>query len=317
LRDTRAPTGDGWAHEIQYDGYRMAVRIANGKARLLARRGVDWTKRYSGIAAALEKLPAKSAYLDGELCALNADGSTSFNALHGKRSARLAFFVFDLLFLDGEDLQKKPLRERKQRLRKLLLDAPNNLCLVDYFVGEGPRVFTGASQHGAEGIVSKRLDAPYEPGKRSWLKVRCYIAEEFVIVGFTGRSAVGQLLLGYYAEGGRLHYAGRVGTGMTRGERERLAELLQSLIVKTMPVVRQPLPSRFDFGQPLDLETVQWVRPKLVAHERSLAWTADGLLRHAAYLGLRKDQTPREIVRAAPRSSEARAWLKPSRLLRH
>jgi DNA ligase D-like protein (predicted ligase) len=300
----KPPEGDEWAHEIKLDGYRIHVRIAGERAQLLTRTGLDWTNRYDAIASAIARTPIRSAYIDGELCALRPDGVPSFAALQAatdkRESERLTYFAFDLLFLDGENLRDLPLRERKRRLNDLLEDPPPQIRYTDHIIGNGGRVYAAACSNRAEGIVSKRLDALYKSGDRGlWRKVRCVNDEEFVIVGFTNpqgsRRYLGALLLGYYNEDGRLIFAGRAGTGMDGAELKRLSAKLKPLEIDTMPVDVPP-PRQSRFGSPLKLSDVHWVRPKLVAQVRYLTWTADGLLRQVVYLGLREDKPARQVL---------------------
>jgi bifunctional non-homologous end joining protein LigD len=221
------PSGPGWAHEIKYDGYRLHVRIANRQARLLTRTGLDWTAKYDVMAKTLAGLSTKAAYIDGELCALRRDGIPSFAALQAatdsRRSSELVYFAFDLLHLDGGDLMALPLRERKHHLQRLLANAPACIRYGEHMVMEGKPFWEAACRLGTEGVVSKRLDAPYVPNNRGlWRKAKCLHREEFVIVGFTdpegSRLYLGALLLAYYTDGGKLVYAGRAGTGMSEAE---------------------------------------------------------------------------------------------------
>jgi bifunctional non-homologous end joining protein LigD len=233
---TKVPAGDEWLHETKYDGYRMHARIAGGKAALLTRSGLDWTAKYPRIAEALGALKCRQAYLDGELCALRPDGTTSFAAPqgHGDTPAVLIYFAFDLLHLDGEDLERQPLLERKSRLEKLLQKAPAEIRFSSHILGNGPRMFEEAAKLGLEGIVSKPVDRPYMPGNRGvWVKTKYLNRQEFVIVGWTdpegSRSSIGSLLLGYYTDDGKLTYAGRAGTGMTDDELHALVKRLRPL----------------------------------------------------------------------------------------
>jgi ATP-dependent DNA ligase len=186
--------------------------------------------------------------LDGELCGVLPDGRTAFNIVQNaadrSSSGSLAFFLFDLLFLDGEDLRPLPLVERKERLKALLADAPSCLQYTDHQIGRGPAFHRLACEHGLEGIVSKRVNAPYEPGRRVWLKVKCLNREEFIVVGWSDpegtRHRLGSLLLGYYTPDGKLIYAGRAGTGMTDKELERLWRKLQPLALDKMPLAEVP-----------------------------------------------------------------------------
>jgi bifunctional non-homologous end joining protein LigD len=217
---TETPDGDRWAHELKFDGYRMHARIDRGRVQLItARSGLDWTSKYPATAEALKRLPVSRAYLDGELCAVRPDGTTSFSlmqaATDGGSAAGLVYYVFDLLHLDREDLLLQPLLERKARLAEIMKGAATTLQFSNHVIGKGPAFFRQACKLGAEGIMSKRTDAPYRPADRggAWLKTKCLNREEFIVVGWTDpegtRPHLGALLLAYYAPGGRLVYAGR------------------------------------------------------------------------------------------------------------
>jgi ATP-dependent DNA ligase len=275
-----APAGPGWLHEIKYDGYRLHARVTGGKAQLLTRTGLDWSKQYRFTVEALQSLPMKSAYLDGELCALGPDGVPTFSRLQAamdeRRTDALVFMAFDLLFLDGEDIARLPLLKRKERLRSLFV----------------------------EGVVSKRVDQPYAPSNRGlWFKSKCLNREEFVVVGWTdpagSRSYFGALLLGYYTEDGRLHYAGRAGTGFNESELARMAGVLKPLEMRRMPLDKPP-PRENRFGSPLELSRVHWVQPEVVVEVTYLTWTEGGLLRAVSYQGQREDKTARQVVRSIP-----------------
>src|SRR5215470_16467563 len=217
-----APEGDQWLHEIKYDGYRMHARLDRGAVKLLTRTGLDWTHKYPAIAEAVASLPARQAYLDGELCGVGADGIASFNivqlASDRGNAAALVFFLFDLLHLDGEDLRLRPLIERKERLSTLLANTAPSLHFSDHVVGQGPAFYDKACAMHVEGIVSKRTDAPYTPGNRGlWRKVKYLNRAEFVVVGWSEpegrRPYLGALLLAYYDANAKLIYAGRAGSG--------------------------------------------------------------------------------------------------------
>jgi DNA ligase D-like protein (predicted ligase) len=301
-----APEGPGWLHEIKLDGYRMHARIDAGSVKIFTRRGNDWTDKYPTIAKALASLPTKSAYLDGELCGVLPDGRTAFNLIqnaleHG--DASLVYFVFALLFLDGEDLTALPLVDRKTRLEAFLVGAPDNIRYSDHQIDHGPEFHKIACQHGLEGIVSKRVDGKYEPDRRSWLKVKCLNREEFVVVGWSDpegtRHRIGALLLGCYTPAGDLIYAGRVGTGMPVAELERLYGRLHPLSIPKMPL-SEPPPRGGRFGSPLVLSRVHWVRPEMVVEVSYVEMTPDGLLRHVSYLGERLDKSARDVIRLKP-----------------
>jgi DNA ligase D-like protein (predicted ligase) len=300
-----APDGDQWLHEIKYDGYRMRAGLDRGTVKLLTRTGLDWTHKYPAIGKAVAALDARQAYLDGELCGVGPDGITAFNivqlASDSGNPAALVFFLFDLLYLDGQDLRPRPLIERKERLSTLLANAAPCLHYSDHVVGQGPAFYEKACTLHVEGIVSKRTDAPYTPGNRGlWRKVKCLNRAEFVVLGWTEpegrRPYLGALLLGYYDPEGRLIYAGRVGSGINNAELERLWRRLQPLAADGM-LLDAPPPRGARFGSPLVLSRVHWVRPELVAEVKFLTWTADNLLRQVVYEGLREDKPAKEVRR--------------------
>jgi DNA ligase D-like protein (predicted ligase) len=266
------PEGPEWLHEIKFDGYRMHARLDRGAIRLLTRTGLDWTHKYPAVAS----LPAREAYLDGELCGVRPDGTTSFsliqNASDTGNGDALVFFLFDLLHLDGESIGPRPLSERKERLRELLSHASAPLQFSDHQIGRSRAFYDHACGLKLEGIVSKRADAPYSPGNRGlWLKIKCLNREEFVVVGWTdpegARPRLGALLLAYYDTDGRLVYAGRAGTGIDHAELERLWRRLQPLATPDMPLDVQP-PRDSRFGSPLVLIGTLPVRPRVRAPAR-------------------------------------------------
>jgi DNA ligase D-like protein (predicted ligase) len=305
-----APDGPDWLHEIKYDGYRMHARLDRGVVRLLTRTGLDWTHKYPAIATAVSSLGARQAYLDGELCGVSPDGVTSFSMIQlasdSGNAAALVFFLFDLLYLDGDDVSARPLIERKARLAALLFNVSSPLHYSDHQRGQGRAFHEKACAMSLEGIVSKRADAAYETGNRGlWLKVKCLHREEFVVVGWTdpegSRPWLGALLLGYYDPNGRLVYAGRAGTGIKQAELQRLWRRLQPLATSEMPL-EVPPPRSTRFGLPLVLSRVHWARPELVAEVKYLTWTGDNLLRQVVYEGLREDKPAAEVRRETPHS---------------
>jgi ATP-dependent DNA ligase len=206
-------------------------RESSATDHLLTRGGLDGTHKYPSIAAAPSVLPAKQAYLDGELCGIRSDGKTSFRSIQtasdSDNAAALVLFLFDVLYLDGETISAAPLLERKERLRELLSNAGTPLQYSDHQIGRSPQFHASACELPLEGIISKRADAPYSPGDRGlWVKVKCQNREEFVVVGWTdpegSRPWLGALLLAYYNPDGRPVYAGRVGTGIGQAELGRL-----------------------------------------------------------------------------------------------
>ncbi|WP_242347042.1 non-homologous end-joining DNA ligase [Anaeromyxobacter terrae] len=295
-----APEGDAWVHEIKYDGYRIGCAIEDGAVTLWSRNGKDWTAQFPEVAAAARRLKVRSALLDGEVAAVLPDGRTSFQALQnafGTGRRELLYFVFDLLHLDGEDLAERPLLERKAAVERLLGEGAGIIRYAQHFSGSGRDIHREACRLGLEGIVSKRADRPYRPGRNAtWVKTKCVLRQELVVGGFTdpegaARDAIGALLVGY-PEGGALRFAGKVGTGWTnegaRALRERLARLAQEQSPFTPPP-----PGRLG-------RDAHWVRPELVCEVAFTEWTQDGKIRHPSFQGLREDKRPEEVVRERP-----------------
>ncbi len=296
------PIGDEWLHEIKLDGYRLQCRIHKGTVRLFTRTGQDWTGRFPGIASAAAQLPVEVALLDGEIVALAPDGRSSFQLLQQTLSegnpTALLYYVFDLLYLDGFDLSSVPLEVRKDTLKQLLGLVPRapTIRYSDHVVGDGAAFYREACRLGLEGMISKRRLAPFRPGRgHDWIKVKCLQRQEFVVGGFTepsgSRSGLGALLLGVY-EDGHLVYAGRVGTGFSTRVLKQLRARLNGLRVDRSPF-RTPVPG--------GSHGVTWVRPELVGEVGFSEWTADGLLRHPSFQGIREEKNPRDVRRERPK----------------
>ncbi len=298
-----APDGDGWLHEIKFDGYRVLLHVRDGAPRFVTRNGHDWTTKLAALVPDARGLPVREAVLDGEVVVFEPDGRTRFNALQnalaeGER-APLVFQAFDLLFLDGEDLRDVPLEARKDALRELLPD-DGRLRYTEHVAGAGPLFFAEACRLGLEGVVSKRRDGRYRPGRsRTWLKVKCIERQEFVIGGYTppkgGRTAFGALLLGV-REGDALRYVGKVGTGFDERTLKTLHARMRKLETAAAP-----------FAAPPRARGARWIAPRLVAEVAFTEWTPDGLLRHPSFQGLREDKAPDEVVRERPARVEDEA----------
>lgn len=302
------PKGEEWIHELKYDGYRMLCRIQKGTVRLYSRNGREWTDKLGALAAAAAKLPVTDAWLDGEVVVLMPDGSMSFQALQkffdGTAGGQLVYYLFDLLYLDGEDLRQRSLLERKRRLASVLEGEPKHgvLRYSEHMVGHGEAIFDEACRRAMEGLISKRSEGPYISGRhRNWLKVKCQRRQEFIIVGFTdpagARHGFGALLLGVHEKSGTLKYVGRVGTGFSEDILTRLHGQLKKLVRSESPVINPPTG--------YEAKGVHWVQPKLVAEVHFAEWTHEGLLRQAAFLGLRPDKSPRHVVREDAQSESA------------
>ena len=297
----KPPAGDEWAHEIKWDGYRVTTRLDAGKARVFTRNGHDWTERFPVIAAEVARLGAKRAYLDGELCALNNKGVSDFGALQAAigshDNGHLIYFVFDLLFLDAEDIRPRSLIERRGLLTKLLGGRGkakwSHIKMSETVEASGPDFFRHACQHGLEGIISKRRDAPYRSGRTlTWVKVKCSPRQELVIGGYTiskKTGGLGSLLLGHY-EDGKLVYDGRVGTGFSVKFASDLLKRLKEMRVTTSKMIGVPR-ERAREGV--------WVRPSLVCEVKFTARTSEGYLRQASFLGLREDKPARKVTKLA------------------
>lgn len=273
--------------------------------RLFTRSGQDWTERFSRVARAVARLPVKSAWLDGEVAVVLPDGTTSFQALqnYGQVDAegtarggggQLAYFVFDLLFRDGEDLRGAPLEARKRMLAGVVAGADQVLRYVDHVDTDGRRFFAEACRAGLEGIVSKRRDRPHVPGRGGdWVKTKCVKRQELVIGGFTeprgARKGIGALLVGFHRDG-QLRYAGKVGTGYTEAVALDLRRRLDRLIRETSPFAP---PAR---STP---RATHWVAPTLLAEVGFAQITTDGKLRHPVFQGLREDKAAAAVVREA------------------
>ena len=299
------PTGRGWLHEVKYDGYRIVARKAGGEVTLFSRSGLDWTVRFPAIAKALLSLATESVLLDGEIAFVLPSGITDFKSLQehiDTPNTAIRYFVFDLLSLDGKDWRKKPLKERRAQLAKLISakGVSDFLIYADYVEGSGPEFFAQVRAMGLEGIVSKRADRPYLSGRgKDWLKIKCTRGEEFVIGGYSRSDVKGKpfssLLLGTFDDG-QLIYSGKVGTGFDAADFDMLARKFKPLERAASPFVEVPREERKD---------AVWLEPKLVAQVAYTERTRDGRLRHPSFKGLREDKPAHEVHRERNEDEEA------------
>lgn len=298
---SEAPAGDDWLHELKFDGYRMVCHLQRGKSRFWSRNQKDWTEKFPNLSKALKALPVTAAILDGEVVVVDKAGRSSFQKLQQSMkggAATFIFQIFDLIYLDGYNLTRVPLRERKALLEDLLsgVDAKGPLRYSDHVVGNGDRFFKQACAYGIEGIVSKLADCPYESTRsRSWLKVKCTKRQEFVIAGYTPSKkdfpGFGSLILGVYDKG-KLVYSGRVGTGFSIKQRLELQKKLDRIAQPLMPFATKPK----DPG----LRDAHWAKPQLVGEVEFTEWTEEGSIRHPSFQGLREDKKAKDVVREEP-----------------
>ncbi|WJR78777.1 non-homologous end-joining DNA ligase [Bradyrhizobium sp. NP1] len=269
---SKAPSGEQWIHEIKYDGYRVQIHLNRGKKNAYTRNGLDWTKRFSTIAGAFD-IPGR-AIIDGEVVVVR-DGRTNFSELQAELAAgrqdRLEYYVFDLLWLDGEDLRKRPQLERKRLLRELFdehsIEQP--IHFSEYLIGDGQRMFEHAARLNFEGIISKRTDARYRSDRNeAWFEIKTVQRGEFPVVGFVkDPSGVAALYLGK-REGKELIYMGKVGTGWNRTISAQIRKQLETVVSL-----------RSKFTKPVRKLKATWVEPYFVAEieYRDITW--EGLLR--------------------------------------
>jgi bifunctional non-homologous end joining protein LigD len=305
----RPPSGPKWIHEIKHDGYRMQARVDGRTVRLLTRKALDWTARFRGVADAVKAIGLGSALIDGEIVVEDARGISSFNSLQADLQAgrhdRFRYFVFDLLYCEGFDLTGATLVDRKDVLAKIIggLLPASPIRLSEHLETDGPTMLEHSCRFGLEGIISKRKDLPFRPGRgEHWLKAKCRAAQEFLILGFIASTAatrtVGALLLGY-RDKGKLFYAGRVGTGWAADQARSLHAELEE-IKATKPTLAKPLPADAEKG-------VVWVEPRLVCAVEYRDWTRDGLIRQSSFKGLREDKPADEVtLEVPPKATKAR-----------
>jgi bifunctional non-homologous end joining protein LigD len=291
------PSGSGWIHEMKYDGYRCLIAVGGGAAKVYTRSGLDWSDKFPEIAEAAATLDCETALLDGEIVKLDEQGNTGFSALQqaiSEGGRGLTAFLFDALEIDGEDLTKLPNIERKARLASLLGDGrPPYLLYADHIVGQGEKLFEAMCAAGQEGIISKKADSPYRGDRtKAWLKVKCTYRQEFVIIGWTpsDKSRAFRSLLLAVHEDGKLRYAGKVGTGFSMQTIHDLHARMEKIETDTAPV---PVPRA-------DARGAHWVKPKLVCEVAFAEFTADNVVRHASFLGLRGDKKASEVVAETP-----------------
>ncbi len=307
------PTEGDWSYELKFDGFR-ALALKNGNSvELFSLNGKDFKGRFPEIAEAIAELPEEQLALDGEIVALDDVGRSSFELLqgHGNQAAPIAFYAFDLLQRNGEELLQRPLRARRAALEEVMRDASEPLRFSAEVGGDPNRLLEEVCRRGLEGVIGKRTDSIYEPGNRSrsWIKLKCLGQQEFVIGGYTppegARKHFGALLVGYY-EGDSFRFAGKVGTGFNEALLKSLHQRMEGLRKETCLFANLPEKTAGKWSQNItsaEMRRCKWVEPKIVCQLKFTEWTRDGKLRHPVFLGVREDKRAREVVRERPAKS--------------
>jgi bifunctional non-homologous end joining protein LigD len=296
-----APSGNQWLHELKFDGYRLLCHLHRGQVRLWTRNRKDWTDKFPNVVKALQSLKVQSAILDAEVVAMDSSGRSSFQmlqqAIHKTAGKGLVLEVFDLIYIEGFNIQRTPLVGRKGALEQLIgsLRSHTVVRYSDHVAGNGPKFLKQACDFRIEGIMSKLADSPYESTRsHNWQKVKCLQRQEFVIAGYTLSDKglpFSSLVLGVY-EKGKLVYAGRVGTGFSNKLRAELKKTLDRLARPAKPFAEIP--------RDPDLRRAIWTEPKLVGEVEFSEWTNDNVIRHPSFQGMREDKKATEVIREKP-----------------
>jgi DNA ligase D-like protein (predicted ligase) len=294
--------GPQWVFEIKLDGYRAIAVKSDDKVRLFSRRKKSFNQQYPQIVEALADLP-DGTVIDGEIVALDDSARPQFNLLQNYRSEaqRIRYFVFDLVCYQNRDTTSLPLVERRKLLSTLKFQSPK-IQVLDYLETSAANMVAAAKQQGLEGVIAKRRDSLYQPGRRTgaWLKHRISQGQEFVIGGyFPGPHGFDSIILGYY-KGKDLMYVARTRNGFVPASRRQVFSKLKHLVTPTCPFVNLPETRKSRFGEELNAEKMKkavWLKPEVVAHIEFLEWTEGDRLRHSKFVGLREDKDPRRVVK--------------------
>jgi bifunctional non-homologous end joining protein LigD len=299
------PSGPDWSYEVKWDGYRAQV-IKNGSSVSLVSRNLkNITRQYPGVVTAAAGVHADSAVVDGEIVAIDNEGRPSFQALHhaSLEGVSLVYYAFDLLFLNGRDLTRARLAERRAALREVV--AGSGLLLSEPLPGKPDQIAAAVRALGLEGVVAKRTRSAYAGGRRSdaWVKVRFAKHQELVVGGYKPNATnFDSLLVGYY-DGRKLVCAGKVRSGFTPHRRAEVFERIRQLESSRCPFANLPSTRSGHWGEGItadEMRLLRWVKPRVVAEVSFAEWTRDGSLRHAAFIGLRDDKAPNDVRRESP-----------------
>jgi bifunctional non-homologous end joining protein LigD len=301
LAAKQVPDGDDWGHEIKIDGYRMLCRRSGDDVRFISRNGNDWTSKVQPLVECIRRLTADDLIVDGEVAVTGADGVTDFqllqNTISKPKPVGLVYFIFDVLHVGDLDLKPAALPERKAALKEILRDCQTPaLQLSDCIVGSGPLIFENARAMGVEGVVSKRLSAPYRSGRSdAWLKIKYNQRDEFVVVGYTDSESVdhalGAMMLAQPLSDGDLKYVGRVGTGFSQATLKTLRDRLESNRIQAcpLPTVPKDIPAR----------DAKWVQPELIVEIEFHKRSTEGTLRFPSFKGVRDDLNLADLTQEA------------------
>ena len=304
LAVNKLPEGPAWQYELKLDGYRGIGIKSQGRARLFSRNGKDFTQRFAGTTQAFESLPDETI-IDGEIVAVDGDGKPSFNLLQHFESAgqTIMFYAFDLLMLDGGDIRRRPLVERRELLGELIKALPEPIHLSQAFDFPVKDLLSAVRENGLEGIVAKRRDSIYRSGDRSgdWVKMRANRGQEFVIGGYVPSTTnFDSILVGHY-DGKHLIYAARIHAGFVPAVRQTVFAQFKRLTILGCPFYNLPDRTRGRWGEGLTAEVMDrclWLKPSLVAQIEFLEWTPENRLRHPKFVGLRDDKIAKEVTRS-------------------
>jgi len=298
------PEGDEWMYEVKWDGYRVLALKNGNDVRLLSLKEKNLTSDFPGVARAVREIAVESAVIDGEVVAIDSKGCPSFQALQNRASSgrewQIVYYAFDLLHLEGNDWTKRPLHDRKTKLKEVL--AGSDVRYNAELAGSTAAVVRTVEAAGLEGVVAKKRDSPYQAGSRvtSWLKLKIDKAQEFVIGGYKPDAGSFQSILCGYYDGKKLMFSGKVRQGFNPASRLRLLKEMRPLVTQRCPFANLPTSRKSHFGEGItsdEMTELCWLKPKLVAQVAFTEWTSYGLLRHATFQGLRDDKQAVEVVR--------------------